>query len=422
MSNFSRRHLIQDGLAASALSAFPGFARAQSVTTLKVVWMGWPDNQVLPLMAEFEKRNPTIKLAVERMPFTQVFQALEVRLNARTSDPDIFIVDSPLTASYAARGHLMELDPLIDQSRFAAGALASARYNGKIYSAPFGSSMQVLYYNKAMFKSAGVDTPSPELAKRWTWEHLVEAARKMAKPAENTWGFTFEQQERPYQLLPLGQSLGGKALSDDGLKATGFIDGPAFVEAFMFMQKMYTEWKISPPGQFDTALTPELFGSGKCAMLLGGTFVNDTLKSKFPTLDFGVAPHPYFAKGKPVTPTGAWHFGVNPRSTQKAATAQFVRDMLSDDMNVLWFKLRPYVPTVKAVWQREAGTFNSDLWRIAQAELDSTALPRPATPGFREYEDILRVALRDMQSGGSVAQTLTAAAQKMDRELVKYKA
>ena len=421
MIDRTRRRLVQGGLSASALAAVPPFARAQQTTTLKVVWMGWPDNQVLPLMAEFEKRNPTIKLSVERMPFTQLFQALEVRLNARTGDPDVFIVDSPLTASYAARGHLMELDPLIDKSRFSAGGIAAGRYNGKIYSAPFGSSMQVLYYNKAMFKAAGVQPPAPDVAKRWTWEQVVEAARKMAKPAENTWGFSFEQQERPYQLLPLGQSLGGTALSDDGLKATGFIDGPAFVEAFTFMQKMYTEWKISPPGQFDTALTPELFGSGKCAMLLGGTFVHDTLKSKFPNLDFGVAPHPYFAKGKPVTPTGAWHFGINPRSTQKAATAQFVKDMLSDDINVLWFKLRPYVPTLKAVWPREAATFNSDLWQIARAELDSTALPRPATPGFREYEDILRVALRDMQAGGDIAPMLTSAAQKIDRELVKYK-
>ena len=46
------------------------------------------------------------------------------------------------------------------------------------------------------------------------------------------------------------------------------------------------------------------------------------------------------------TPTGAWHFGVNPRSTHKEAVATFVRDMLSDDINVYWFKLRPYVPTL----------------------------------------------------------------------------
>lgn len=416
----SRRKLLKTSAVAGAAIAMPGIVRAQQ-TTLKVVWMGWPDNQVLPLMAEFEKRNPSIKLAVERMPFQQIFQALEVRLNARNADPDIYIVDSPLTASYASRGHLMELDSIIDKKRFAPSGIAAASFDGKVYSAPFGSSMQILYYNKEMFKAAGVPFPSADPANRITWEQVVEAGRKMAKPAENIWGFTFEQQERPYQLLPLGQSLGGVALSPDGFKATGFIDGPGFVEGFTFMQKLYTEAKISPPGQFDPTLTPELFGGGKCAMLLGGTFVNDTLKAKYPNLDFGVALHPSFAKGKPVTPTGAWHFGVNPRTQQKAAVTQFVSDMLSDDMNVLWFKLRPYVPTLNAVWDKEAASFNSDLWRIAKYDVQNTAMPRPATPGFREYEDIVRVALRDIQSGANVQQTLTAAAQRIDREIAKYK-
>lgn len=416
----NRRTVLKTGIAAGAALAMPTIARAQQ-TNLKVVWMGWPDGHVLPLFAEFEKRNPTIKLSVERMPFSQIFQALEVRLNGRTADPDIYIVDSPLTASYAARGHLMALDSLIDKARFAPSGIQAASYDGKVYSAPFGSSMQVLYYNKAMFRAAGLEEPSSDPAKRMTWEQLVEAGKKIAKPAENIWGFTFEQQERPYQLLPLGQSLGGVALSPDGFKATGFIDGPAFVEGFTFMQKLYTDAKISPPGQFDTALTPELFGSGKCGMLLGGTFIFDTLKTKFPNLEFGVAAHPFFAKGKPVTPTGAWHFGVNPRTAQKEATAQFVKDMLSDDMSVLWFKLRPYVPSVNSVWDREAATFSSDMWKIVKHESASTAMARPATPGFREYEDILRVALRDMQAGGNVQQALTAAAQRIDREIAKYK-
>ena len=148
----------------------------------------------------------------------------------------------------------------------------------------------------APFIAAGVEPPSADLAKRWTWEQIVEAGRKIARPADSLRGFSFEQQERPFQILPPGQSLGGAALSPDGFKATGFIDGPAFVEGFTFMQKLYTEAKISPPGQFGTALTPELFGSGKCAMLPGGTFIDDTLKSKFPNHDFGVASHLAFAR------------------------------------------------------------------------------------------------------------------------------
>ncbi|WP_204311597.1 hypothetical protein, partial [Stenotrophomonas maltophilia] len=66
---------------------------------------------------------------------------IEVKLNGRTPDPDIYICDSPLTASYASRGHLMALDGMIDKSRFTQSGLAAATYDGKLYSAPFGSSM-----------------------------------------------------------------------------------------------------------------------------------------------------------------------------------------------------------------------------------------------------------------------------------------
>ena len=416
----NRREILLAGAAATAALAAPRLARAQGAT-LRVVWMGWPENQVTPLFDEVQKRQPAIKLQVERIPFTQVFQTIEVKLNGRTPDPDIYICDSPLTASYASRGHLMALDGLIDRSRFTPSGLAAATYDGKIYSAPFGSSMQVLFYNKAMLKAAGVEEPSADPARRWTWEKLVAEAKKIARPADNIWGFAFEQSERPYQLLPLGQSLGGKALSDDGFKASGNLDGPAFVEAYTFMQKLYSEFKVAPPGQFDPATTPELFGTGKVGFFLAGTFNFDTFRSRFAGIDFGVAPHPFFAKGKPVTPTGAWHFGVNPRTAHKGAVEAVVKELLSDDLQAMWFKLRPYPPVVKAIWQREAATFDTDMWRIARHELDNTAQPRPATPGFREYEDVLRVALRDIQTGANVQQALTQAATRIDREIAKYK-
>jgi ABC-type glycerol-3-phosphate transport system substrate-binding protein len=91
MTKIARRGLGRLGLAAGAAATLGGMpARAQAPTTLKVIWMGWPDNQVNPLMEWFEKRNPSIKLAVEKIPFNQIFQTIEVRLQARNADPDIF--------------------------------------------------------------------------------------------------------------------------------------------------------------------------------------------------------------------------------------------------------------------------------------------------------------------------------------------
>jgi multiple sugar transport system substrate-binding protein len=419
MPKMSRRAAAKLGLVAAGA----GIARraAAQETSLKIVWMGWPDNQVDPLMQAFEKENPRVKLSVEKIPFVQLFQTLEVRFQARTPEPDIFICDSPLTASYAARGHLMDLTPHLDRSRFTSAALQASTWNGKLYSAPFGSSMQLLFYNKAMFATAGVEPPSADPAKRWTWEKLVEVARRFTDPARNQFGFSFEQSERPYQLLPLGQSLGGKALSDDGFKATGFIDSQPFVDAYSFMQKLYTEWKVAPQGMFDPNLPIEAFGTGRVAMLLAGTFHMDTLKRTYPNLDYAVAPHPYFERGKPVTPTGAWHIGVNPRTQKSEAALGFIKAMMGEEMQALWFKLRPYPPVVQSMWTREAATFASDGWKIARHELDHTAIPRPATPGFREYEDLVRVALRDIQTGADVKTTLTAAAQKIDREMQKYR-
>lgn len=345
-----------------------------------------------------------------------------MRLGARTPDPDIFICDSPLTASYAARGHLMDLTPCLDAGRFTKSAIEAASWQGKIYSAPFGSSCPVLFYNKRLLREADIAFPPADVAKRWTWEELVEAAKKLTDPAKNQWGFSFEQQERPYMLLPLAQSLGGVALSPDGFKASGYIDSPPFIEAYSFMQKLYTEWKVSPPGLFDPNFPVEQFGNGKIALLVAGTFNEATIKNKYPHIEFGVAPYPRFAKGKAVTPTGAWHIGVNPRTRHPKEALAFIEHFMSHELQVLWFELRPYPPVLKSVWEKEAKRFETDMWKIVRFELEHTAVSRPATPGFREYEDILRTALRDITTGADVAKTLSAAAQRIDRELEKYKA
>ena len=122
-----------------------------------------------------------------------------------------------------------------------------------------------------------------------------------------------------------------------------------------------------------------------------------------------------------MTPTGSWHIGVNPRTRNKEATAKFVQFMCGPEAQLEWFKLRPYVPVRRDVWERLPEVFGKPEWQIIRYEVDNTAVPRPATPGWREYEDLLRQTLRDMQSGGDVKAMLTETAAKIDRALAKYK-
>ncbi len=393
---------------------------ARAAEPLKATWNGWPDSQVRPLFDAFNQAHPDIPASYELIPFSDLFQTLEVRLGARTPEPDLYSCDSPLSASYGVRNQAMPLNDVLDASQFSKAAVEAASFRGRMYSAPFSTSSQLLFYNRACFQQAGMEPPAADIAKRWTWDQVVDAGRKMADPAQNRWGLIIEQAERPYQLLPFGQSLGGVALSPDGLKASGFLDGPAFVEGFTFLQRLYTDWRISPPGVFDNNVTPDLFGSGRTGMFLGGTFNLDLFRTKYQDLDWGVAPHPYFASGKPVTPTGAWHIGVNPRTRNKEGAAAFVQFMTGPESQLAWFKLRPYVPVRNDVWDKLPDVFAKPSWTIIRYEVQTTAIPRPSTPGWREYEDLLRQTLRDMQTGGDVKTMLTNTAAKIDRELVKY--
>jgi multiple sugar transport system substrate-binding protein len=247
---------------------------------------------------------------------------------------------------------------------------------------------------------------------------LHDAGKAIASEKEGIWGFAWDQSERPYEILPLGQSLGGVALSEDGLTATGYMDSDPFVEAFTFMQSLYNDG-VSPRGLFDIPVVWELFSTGKLGMMVGLTAAWDTLVKS--GVNFGVAPMPYFEKGKPVSTTGGWTFGINPRTANRDAAEAFIRALMTPEVQETFLRKRPYPPFLSALWERMADFYSGDLWTIVRYDYENTAVPRPSTPGYREYEEILRLALRDIQTGSDPKSTLTAAAQKTDRELQKYR-
>ena len=110
---------------------------------------------------------------------------------------------------------------------------------------------------------------------------------------------------------------------------------------------------------------------------------------------------PYFAKGKPATPSGSWHLAVNPRTSNREGDVRFMRSMTSEEAQIMWFKLRPHPPVLLSVWDKLPDAFNTDGWRIVRYELEHTAVPSPASPGYREFDRLLGVTLKEMQSAAT---------------------
>lgn len=409
-------------LAAGAASLGLGrAASAQAKGELNVIWQAWPDAHVTPIFDGFKKKNPGVTLRDERLPFNELFQATEVRLQSRGPTPDIYIADGPLTASYAVRKHLQELDGIIgDLDRYTKAARDQGSFRGKLYTLPLFSSSQLLYINKKLFAEAGVTPPPATVDGRWTWEQVVEAAKKLTDRSSNRWGLVIEQAERPYQLLPLAQSKGASVIGPDGLTASGFVDSAPFIEAFRWYGELYTKHQVSPPNVFEINLAQELFATGRAAMYLG-TNSNMSIFGSREGLDWTVAAHPYFSGGKPVTPTGSWHVGMNPRTKQKEAAEAFMRYLAEPATIEMQARARANPPVIRSVWDSMSDVLGTPGWKIIRHELDNTAVPRPATPGWREYEDILRIAIREITGGSDPAARLQKAAKDIDREMAKYR-
>jgi ABC-type glycerol-3-phosphate transport system substrate-binding protein len=394
---------------------------------------GLPYTEAMPKMVKaFEEKNPGIKVKIEYYPNPQILQITEVKLAAKSKTPDILFTDVPLVSAYTLRGYLAPLDKYYknsEKNQWVPAAVKAVKVKNKIMAAPLNNSTLILFYNKKLFAEKGIAPLSKDPKKRLTYEQVVELAKKLTIDRNNDgnndiWGFCFTQVNRTYQLLPFPQSLGAKVISSDGLKTKGIINSPKWIKAFQFYQDLFNKWRVAPKG-ISSAETVNFFKSGKLAMMLGVDYQAKTIEETS-NLDWDYAPCPYFAGGKPITATGSWCMGLNNYSANKAAAVKFMRYLTTAPGCIEWFKadghLSPNKKTLEyIVSHQDYQKFPLDIMKLANYEAAHTAVPRPVTPGYLEYDQTLTSAFEDIRNGSDVKKTLTNAANKIDQMLLKYR-
>ena len=391
-----------------------------------------PYDTAIPIMiAEFEKQNPNIKVKVEMLPTKSLWEAVEIKLSSKEPTPDVLFIDSPLTTTYVAKGYIDSLN-----DRFSADELAQyvdvcrqyGTVNGKLYAAPFVNSSQVLYYNTRLFDEAGIEHLSKDPEKRLTWEELVEIAKKLTIDKDGdgvpeVFGLGIAQISRPYQMLTMPESLGGKAIGKDGLTVSGILTDDAWITSCQFISDLFNVHKVTPKGVSASDMLA-YFPSEKLAMLIGPDY-NHLAYSKNENLTWDYAPYPYFRNGKPVTPTGSWSLGINKSSKNKDAAAKFIKFLTLYPSCIEWFNLDGHLPankrTLEYIADNEKFTkWPFDIFTLINYESRNTAIPRPLSPGYLEYESLLTNAFEDIRNGGDVKAILENTEISVDRMLRKY--
>lgn len=416
MPALSRRAVL-GGTAAAAAFAGSRAARADQMT-LRFLF-SQPADAFDPAIAEFQKRNPGITIQKQQVPFDQLNAQVQSRLGSRDASIDVYGADEPRIPAFVHRNFLADLTALLPELKKVADpqSVEATSVDGKLWALPLWTSTQLLYYNKALLTKAGVPLPAADPAQRLTWETLIDQARK-ARAAGAKWGFSFDQVDRYYELQPLYESAGaGPGLTGDGMMTPAITTQP-WIDTTEWYRSIYADG-TAPRGVAYEQI-PTLFANGQIAFLVGGPW-NLPLLERSKELEFGIAPMPYFAKGKPATPTGSWSLGVSPYSPNKDAAIAFAKFMTLDKDGALLSTAKLPLPPANGeasapYYQQQTangGAATAQFTKLVEYELAHTAVGRPRSIGYVAFEEIMNKMFSDVRNGAEAKPRLETAQQAL---------
>ncbi|MCG6903763.1 MAG: ABC transporter substrate-binding protein [Rhodobacter sp.] len=293
--------------------------------------------------------------------------------------------------------------------------MANSLIEGQTWGIPFQRSTIVAYYNKDMFRAAGLDPEAPPT----TWDELVSMGKALTQG--DTYGLMIPSTGYPYWMFQALAIQNGKELmAGDGL--TTYFDDPTVIETLKFWQSLSAEHGIMPTGTVEWGTLRHAFLEGQTAMMWHSTG-NLTAVKNNASFDFGVAELP--ANVRKGSPTGGGNFYLFKDTTEeeKAAALKLMQFMTSPEQAAAWSIATGYMGISPAAYETEAlkaytAEFPPAL--VARNQLES-AVAEFSTFETARVRDGLNNAIQSALTGAKTPEdALTEAQQAAVRLLAAY--
>ncbi len=294
-------------------------------------WNGFtgPDGKAMERMVQrFRDANPDIAVRMQLIPWGTYYDKLTLAL-AYGGAPHVCVIHANRLPEFAYYKSLQPLDALytatgdrFGESKFAAIPWRATFSEEVQYALPLDVHPGCLYYNKALFREAGIAQPPTN------WDDFLESAKAMTKPASAgeaaQWGFVYTWQRTNFVTF-LAQ-FGAGILTPDLKRAA--LSSPEGIAAGEAMHSLIYEHKVAPaPEGVDAWLA---FLQGKVAMAMEGIYMQSSLAAQ-KGLEWAAAPVPQFGS-QPAVWAGS-HLLAQPRGITDDASSDAWRLMrfLSDN-------------------------------------------------------------------------------------------
>ena len=336
--------------------------------------------------------------------------------------PDLFLLNYRFYGQFAARGVLEPIEDRLDGSEvfeeedFYPQALEAFRRDGELVCLPQNISSLVVYYNRDMFRQAGV----PEPAEGWTWNDMVQKAIKLTKDKDgdgNIDQYGLGVEPSIIRLAPFVWSMGGE-LVDDEEKPTRFtLDTPEGLAAMQAFFELRDKHLVIPSDQEREAEDEETrFLNNRLAMVLSSRRSTPSFRT-ITAFDWDIAALP-----KHKQPAGILHsdaYCLTKDSEAKDAAWTFMEFALGPEGQRITAQSGRTVPSLKEVAESDAFLDPSAKPANSRVFLDTIDVIRrvPNVSTWPEIEDaaepIIETGLYQGVTAEEAARKLTAVTAPM---------
>jgi multiple sugar transport system substrate-binding protein len=369
-------------------------ARAGADTTLRLVEvLSSPERTetLQGLVGTFEKQNPGVHVEITSLAWSSAFEKFATMVSAGDT-PDVVEMPDRWLSLYAGNGRLESLEPYLAQWGETAGlndrALQVARaVDNTAYLLPYGLYLRALFYNKTVFREAGIAGPPKTL------EEFHAAAQKIAAlPGKS--GYCLRGGPGGLNAwIIFGAAMAGNNTFFNADGTSTFAD-PGWVKGTAWLVDLY-QHGLAPKDSVNWGFNEVVAGfySGSCAMVDQDPDALIAIAARMKPDQFGVAPMPKGPSGKAFPTLGYVGWSIFKSSAHKDLDWKLIQVLDGPAGNLIWNQRVGALPVYKAA--EKAPYYSSDQlkgWFAELADKDEVPTLMPTQlPGFAFFADSLAV-------------------------------
>ena len=389
------------------------------------------NTEMQTIKKEYETAHPgyTVTLEPIQADENDYYTKLTLMNRSGSTAPDVMYEDTFLINSDIQAGYLAPLDAYLakwsDWNEFTDAAKNSAvGADGKTYGVPMGTDTRALYYNKTLFKEAGLPVPwEPK-----TWADVLAAAQQIKAKLPgvtplNVYSGKGAGEGATMQGLEMLLYGTGNELYDSSTKQWT-PSTPGMLSSLDFIKQIYTtglapdvEDALNP--NFGTTVATELIPEGKLAIDLDGSWVpgnwTSTGTKPWPawSTTMGEAPMPTENGQAPgsTSMSGGWTLAVGAHAPDKQAAFDFVA-LAENEPNALNYDIiasqiavrKDVAADPKYLATNPTVGFFTNLVKVTHF--------RPAYPVYPQISDQIQVAMESVMTSQSSPSSAMSALQQ----------